>query len=660
MPGKFLESDPTSGTYGLKIGDYLGAKVMDFTPILTAMMGLDYNSSSIGIDFGTVAPGVKKIQIIPDGKFRAHRVTQRTLDLYTSSDNTIYAMVPRSNWSFATDSDGVITITLKESVATRYLKIHVKFDERDTSFTAKNKATFLNDLAKMLRVYQEATSRTEEFHYDTAGNRTYQMVTLIHSNSYTSAYYSNSDRLKTDGKFAFVYDDAGNLVKKGNSFKINGDDVTFTATSGDGVEYWQYTYDLLNRLTTVTKNGTSVSEYEYSPDGLREVKRGSSGTIHYVFEGTEPIFEKNITNGKIKSYVYALGKHLARVDGVIGDQTAKVYYYHTDQVGSVKAVTDQSGKVVWNADYFAFGTQFGKNKIDSNFEEDEFAFSGKGYDGDTGLYYYNARWYDSETGRFISEDPVGDPNNPNLYSYCANNPLNRIDPSGLMEYSPGANYNDDGSSTPTNDQQTSKSSTSSSSSSSSNNNQQNKAPTAPDYRNAGQNPSGNGIAITTFYGDGRITQNNYNANGTIQSQYNFNSNGTIHSSTFYNDGTRTKTTYDYNKNGVLVTELEKQKRGFLGVWYGGDATITGYNNMKDFENNNANFSMDKNGKVTGNSKIINGNLLSQACVTYLQNVPIAKRYITWFNIVRTNHNWDFKDVPSLKGDCGLQKIHPNK
>ncbi len=404
-------------------------KVMDFTPILTAMMGLDYNSSSIGIDFGAVAPGIKKIQIIPDGKFRAHRVTQRTLDLYTSPDNTIYTMASRSNWSFTADSNGVITITLKESVATRYLKIHVKFDERDSGFTAKNKATFLNDLAKMLRIYQEASSRTEEFHYYAAGNRKDQIITLIRSNTYSSSYYTNSDRLKTDGKFAFKYDEAGNLTEKGNKFTVNGDNISFIATSGDGVEYWQYRYDLLNRLIAVTKNGTIVSDYEYSPDGLREVKRGSSGTVHYVFEGTEPIFEKRIADGRIRSYVYALGKHLARVDGVIGDSNAKVYYYHTDHEGSIKVVTDATGKVVYNADYFAFGTQFSK---DGDFDETH-TFTGKEYDPDINLYYYNARFYDSETGRFISEDSKADPNNPNLYSYCANDPLNRTDPTGLYQ-----------------------------------------------------------------------------------------------------------------------------------------------------------------------------------------------------------------------------------
>jgi RHS repeat-associated protein len=425
-PGKFMENESSPGSYGIKIGDYLGAKFMDFMPTLTAMMGLDYYSSSIGIDFGSVAPGVKKIQVIPDGSYTSHRITERTLDLYISGDNSTYTIIPRSNWSFVKDTQGIITITLKESVTTRYLKVHVKFDERDTSFTAKNKATFLNDLAKMLRVYQEATSQTEEFQYDAAGNRTYQRVTLIRAKSYTSAYYANSDRLKTDGKYAFVYDAAGNLVNKGNKFSINGDRVTFTQTSGDGVEYWQYTYDLLNRLTEVKKNGTVVAGYEYSPDGLRQVKRGGSGTIHYVFEGTEPIFEKRISDSRVRSYVYVLGKHLARVDGMIGDTAAKAYYYHTDQVGSVKAVTDSAGKVVFNADYFAFGTKYTSN---GDFDETH-GFTGKEYDSDTGLYYYNARWYDSDLGRFISEDPVMDPNNPNLYTYCANNPLKNIDPTG--------------------------------------------------------------------------------------------------------------------------------------------------------------------------------------------------------------------------------------
>ncbi|TCL54575.1 RHS repeat-associated protein [Hydrogenispora ethanolica] len=425
--GAFLEQEPTPGSYGLKVDDRLGASGMDFTPVLSGMMGLDYSASSIGIDFGTVAPGVKQLQLIPAKSAQTHRLVESSLDLYASTDNRTYRLIPRDGWEFAKDDRGVVTIRLKERLATRFLKVHVKFDDRDNRFTAKNKATFLNELAKILRVYQEATSRTEEFEYDAAGNRKLQRITLIQTAKYDSVYYAHSNLLKTDGKYAFEYDAAGNLVAKGNRFTIQGDKVTFT-TAGDEVEYWQYEYDLLNRLIRVRKNGTMVSEYGYDPDGLRVVKKAKGETTHYIFEGTEPIFEKRIKQNQIRSYVYALGRHLARVDGAIGDTTAKEYFYHTDYLGSVRAVTDTAGKVVYNADYLPFGSRHGEN---GDFDE-EHGFTGKEYDPDTGLYYFNARWYDSELGRFISADPAADPQNPNLYSYCGNNPVIRSDPSGQV------------------------------------------------------------------------------------------------------------------------------------------------------------------------------------------------------------------------------------
>jgi RHS repeat-associated protein len=207
-------------------------------------------------------------------------------------------------------------------------------------------------------------------------------------------------------------------------------------------ENWTYGYDLLNRLTEVRKNGTIVGEYGYDPVGLRVIKKKYvngvfSEKTHYVFQGLEPIYTKNVTTGKVKSYVYALGRVITRVDGVVGDTAVKKYWYHSDQVGSVKAVTNQAGNIVWNADYLPFGQQYMKNKLDPEFEEDDLGFTGKGYDADVGLSYFNARWYDADTGRFISEDPVGDPSNPNLYTYGRNNPLSFIDPTGLETSNPG-------------------------------------------------------------------------------------------------------------------------------------------------------------------------------------------------------------------------------
>ena len=306
-PGTFMETTPTPGTAALKTGDILGNGIFEFTPILSGLMGLDYHASSIGIDFGGIAPGVKKIELVPDRNHSTHRISDNTIALYVSNDNLNYSLIPRTGWEYHKNEKGIVTLTTKEKVATRYLKLHVKYDERGRNFEPVNKATFLNEIAQMLRVYQEAIARTEEYQYDGAGNRKLSRVTLVQTAELTSLYYTDTDRLKTDGRYAFKYDAAGNVVEKGNQFTINGDEVAFT-TAGEGVEYWRYKYDLLNRLIKVTKNGILVSEYAYDPEGLRVVKRAKGETTHYVFQGTEPIFEKKITAGKSKSYVYALGK----------------------------------------------------------------------------------------------------------------------------------------------------------------------------------------------------------------------------------------------------------------------------------------------------------------------------------------------------------------
>jgi YD repeat-containing protein len=120
-------------------------------------------------------------------------------------------------------------------------------------------------------------NHTEKYTYDAVGNREKEEISYPQeeiSNAYaesrTYLYYASSDRLKTDGRFAYVYDNNGNLVQKGNRFAIAGDVVSFTATFGDGVEYWEYDYDLRNRLVAVRKSGLAESDlieikYTYDP-----------------------------------------------------------------------------------------------------------------------------------------------------------------------------------------------------------------------------------------------------------------------------------------------------------------------------------------------------------------------------------------------------------
>ena len=105
-----------------------------------------------------------------------------------------------------------------------------------------------------------------------------------------------------------------------------------------------------------------------------------------------------------------------------------ITYIHQDSLGSTSLVTDSNGAQVGTTmKYLPFGlTQTGS--VNTTKE-----FTGQRLDS-TGLYYYNARYYDPQIGRFISADTVvQNPANPqtlNRYSYCINNPLKYIDPSG--------------------------------------------------------------------------------------------------------------------------------------------------------------------------------------------------------------------------------------
>ncbi|MBN2352387.1 MAG: RHS domain-containing protein [Spirochaetales bacterium] len=128
------------------------------------------------------------------------------------------------------------------------------------------------------------------------------------------------------------------------------------------------------------------------------------------------------------SFIYVFNDLFAKVEGkTAGDGTErKKYFYHTDHLGSTTAITDESGNVVWKNDFTPFGTQTGYEGT----EEHDAKFTGKDYDVEISLYYFNARWYDPELGRFISQDPIKD--GVNWFVYCADNPLGFVDPTGLQ------------------------------------------------------------------------------------------------------------------------------------------------------------------------------------------------------------------------------------
>lgn len=114
-------------------------------------------------------------------------------------------------------------------------------------------------------------------------------------------------------------------------------------------------------------------------------------------------------------------------------------YYHTDHLRSTRLITDESGTIVTEVQYKHFGESVTTG-------EESYLYTGKQKDV-TGLYYYGARYYSAEIGRFITRDQnlgrIFNPKTLNRYTYCANNPLKYIDLNGRDYFLPEWSYHEE-------------------------------------------------------------------------------------------------------------------------------------------------------------------------------------------------------------------------
>jgi RHS repeat-associated protein len=107
---------------------------------------------------------------------------------------------------------------------------------------------------------------------------------------------------------------------------------------------------------------------------------------------------------------------------------AGTHYYHYDALGSIVAMTNSAGNVTQLYEYSVYGQVAASDADHPN----RFMFTGREFDKDTGLYYYRARYYHPEIGRFLQTDPIGYGDGMNWYAYCKNNGVNGRDPLGLL------------------------------------------------------------------------------------------------------------------------------------------------------------------------------------------------------------------------------------
>jgi RHS repeat-associated protein len=256
--------------------------------------------------------------------------------------------------------------------------------------------------------------------------------------------YGPSGRLTSAGGAAYAYDEAGNPTALGSTTDLTYDDadqLVQTTTPGGQVDFdydaagnrsavtpasgpaTAYEHDQAGRLRAFERDGEPSIAYAYDGDGLRASRTKDGTTTRFTWDASDDGLPLLLTRGDT-SYVYdADGLPLERIDG-----DGNAVFFHHDQHGSTRMLTDEDGDVLGTYSYDAYGALSG-----STGPPPELGFAGEYTEADTGLVYLRARDYDPATGQFLTRDPLEDVSGE-PYTYADGDPVNRIDPLGLLGF----------------------------------------------------------------------------------------------------------------------------------------------------------------------------------------------------------------------------------
>ena len=255
-------------------------------------------------------------------------------------------------------------------------------------------------------IEEKNASETLNYEYLPGGNRGER-----HGGGKRIKYtYNKADQLLKAGDETFRYDANGNLIE---------------SSGPDGTT--RYDYDAEDRLVRAfTPDGQAV-RFGYAPTGERLFREDTKGRTSFVTDGTNLLAELD-QDLKLKSaYLHGPG-----IDNpLIMLKDGQMRFYHSDRMGSVAVLTDGNAGTVSRYRTDAFGILQKEEEILPN----PFIFTSREYEPALGLYYYRARYYNPQLGRFMSKDPEWSASRLNPYIYALNAPTLYLDPFGLTEQS---------------------------------------------------------------------------------------------------------------------------------------------------------------------------------------------------------------------------------
>ena len=145
----------------------------------------------------------------------------------------------------------------------------------------------------------------------------------------------------------------------------------------------------------------------------------------YIYDNEDILLELDGSNNITARYTHGPGID----EPLILEKSGQSFFYHADGLGSNTEITNSSGTVVQAYTYSSFGKI--ESQLDPNFVQ-PYAFTAREFDPETGMYFYRARYYDPAVGRFNQEDPIRFLGGMNFYLYVGNNPVDAVDPWGLL------------------------------------------------------------------------------------------------------------------------------------------------------------------------------------------------------------------------------------
>ena len=285
------------------------------------------------------------------------------------------------------------------------------------------------------------------YEYDAVG-RIMSRSHAIGSNAFDRVYaYDDLDRLASDGGVTYTYDSAGNRMTRTE----DGETITYTLGVGDRLASWTggaYSFNAAGcvtrierdgrakldlewnsqyQLVSVSTNGFFAESFEYDALGRRVSTTTLDGTTRHIYDNNwQVIADVDDQGNVIASCTWGDG-----IDNLLAVKIGGASYYPlTDIQGTIWGYVDSQNNVVARWQYDAWGNIIDETVSVPALASLRYRFQCREWSAATGLVNFRMRWYDAETGRWLSKDPIGLNGGLNQYAFCDGDAVNYVDPDG--------------------------------------------------------------------------------------------------------------------------------------------------------------------------------------------------------------------------------------